>query len=510
MSRQDKSDPAYPKCTAGHPGPCPSTPHVFLGTSHEFAIHSCAADRLDLVKRAFHEDPNLDVNQPHKGFTMLHVAAQHASAELVKYLVVERKADVHLVDQVGVNALGFACVRDAVEVAKVLVEDGDADFDSVLGRVRHTPLLIAAEMGGVNTMRYLMNEWPVDHHARTRDGYDVIDLATLHHQLPVLRFLMKEMEMDVWLPNRMLGGKPFLFATLTVVSEQKGVGAPLTRRVYTDKDKIEQFKVLKYLVEECKLDINVRTSQGSTLLHHAAMLDNPFAAAYIMRHADCSDQFVFTADTDESATPTAVKMAVREHSLSVVKEMVKHTTGLYDEEHMHAAFWLRYTMLALALNHMDTAKYLVGVLRRSETDPQLHGDPYWDLVFPMIAAGETAMVNNVIQYCMNHMDVTSKLGYVVVFYLRAVVSRRPEIVTLLHNWRCKFDAEQAAAMSEDNKTQNTNTTSTSTSPPVATTLHVTPPCTRRGRRGPVVPLDAKPDPCHMNRRHRRPPGPGKH
>lgn len=106
----------------------------------------------DLAKAAYVEYPNVDDNFDRA--TGLHQAAYHGNMNVLRYLLIERKAKVSLIDNSGYAPLHFACMGGHVDAADLLLAHG-ADI-SIIDDVGFNALHTASMEGYVDVVRLLI------------------------------------------------------------------------------------------------------------------------------------------------------------------------------------------------------------------------------------------------------------------------------------------------------------------------------------------------------------------
>jgi len=79
---------------------------------------------IELMIKAFTDNPELINQQNSKGKTALMLASIKGNVEIVKILITQGKAKIDLVDSKGNNALKYACKYGNIEVIKILIKSG--------------------------------------------------------------------------------------------------------------------------------------------------------------------------------------------------------------------------------------------------------------------------------------------------------------------------------------------------------------------------------------------------
>jgi ankyrin repeat protein len=147
---------------------------------------------LELVKRLC-EDPNIDINEQ-KGWnnvTALMLAAQNNHIPVIKYLI-DRGADINLVNAMKNSALMLAADAGHAEAVKLLAEQG---ANIGLGNeYKHTALIIACEKGHLEVAKWIVSRDPGQVGIRNKYHKNSLLMAAEFGQLQVVKFLTDQFE----------------------------------------------------------------------------------------------------------------------------------------------------------------------------------------------------------------------------------------------------------------------------------------------------------------------------
>ncbi|CAG2220521.1 SHARK [Mytilus edulis] len=121
------------------------------------------------------------------GSTCLHDAANYGFEEIVKILI-EKEADVEMIDKAGFTALHRACVTNRPNIVKILIEEGKSDVQLRCPKTGWVALHVAAYKGHKHCIQELLN-----HHAplfpRAEDGSTPYELAKRYNRTDCLQIL---------------------------------------------------------------------------------------------------------------------------------------------------------------------------------------------------------------------------------------------------------------------------------------------------------------------------------
>ena len=213
------------------------------------ACHACN----DVVQAFLQHDPSakVDIKDKHGG-TPLHIACRYGDIDMVNTLTHhDPSAKVDIKDKHGDTPLHIACRKDERDLVKTLLcHDGiKVDVENENG---DTPLHIACRLGDIGTIKALL------HH----DSNTKIDHKNKEDDTP-LHIACRKVEIDI--VRVLIQHDPS--AKGANVKNEDGDTPLYTACRYSD---INVVKALVQYDPSAKVDINVRDSQGSSLLHIAA------------------------------------------------------------------------------------------------------------------------------------------------------------------------------------------------------------------------------------------------
>uniref|UniRef100_A0A6P7GUM2 Serine/threonine-protein phosphatase 6 regulatory ankyrin repeat subunit B-like n=1 Tax=Diabrotica virgifera virgifera TaxID=50390 RepID=A0A6P7GUM2_DIAVI len=177
--------------------------------------------------------------------TLIHEAARNGTFEVLRYLVEDCKIDVNVSDVDGNFPVHMIDITNSnVTILKFLKEKG-ANI-SISNRQKHTLLHEAARNGAFKVLRYLVGDCKMDVNVSDLKGnlpIDMIDMSD--YNIALFKYLIEK------------------GANLSTSKNQKYTLIHKAAR-------IGAFKVLQYLVEDCKMDVNVSDVNGNLPVHLAA------------------------------------------------------------------------------------------------------------------------------------------------------------------------------------------------------------------------------------------------
>jgi ankyrin repeat protein len=209
-------------------------------------------------------------------------ALAEAKPEFVNRILTEYLFTADLEDQEGETLLFKACRKGNLELAKLLIEEHDVDFnhEKSLGEL---PLHAAACSGNLELVRYLINVYIRDSQGRTV----LFDLASGGH-LEILKSLIKDRKVDF--------KQEIQDAFWEVLVEEC------------------DFEKVKYLVSDYKADPNLKDTQGRTAISYALEYGDFEMVKYLID--DCK------VDLNQQDIRDAFVLAVREGDLEIVKYLI--------------------------------------------------------------------------------------------------------------------------------------------------------------------------------------------
>ncbi|XP_071111901.1 serine/threonine-protein phosphatase 6 regulatory ankyrin repeat subunit B-like [Haliotis cracherodii] len=210
------------------------------------------------------------------GWTPLMVAAQKGHRQVFDLLVTQG-ADVSLVDDDGNNVLHVACLEGHVDIVKYVLSQKVADINS-RGRYGSTPLMVAAQKGHRQVFDLLVGE-EADVSLVNDNRNDILHVACLGGHVDIVKNVLSQKVADINIRGR-YGKTPLM------VAAQKGhrqvfdllvtQGADVSL-VDDDGNNVlhvacleGHVDIVKYVLSQKVADINSRGQYGSTPLMMAA------------------------------------------------------------------------------------------------------------------------------------------------------------------------------------------------------------------------------------------------
>ena len=186
--------------------------------------------------------------------------------EIFKYLIEEKKIDINIKNDSGKTVLFYACANDNLELVKYLVEHGadvnakDKDgisviLNTLIESIGHPISLSTLKPKGENLE---IVKCLVEHGAYIDD--DILFVACHTGELELVKYLIEEKKLDINVKEK--GGDTLLFRAC-------GSG---------------NLELVKYLVEEKKLDINAVNEYGQTALFDACEKGNIEIVKYLIKN----------------------------------------------------------------------------------------------------------------------------------------------------------------------------------------------------------------------------------
>lgn len=118
----------------------------------------------------------------------LHLAVCQGHAKILK-LLIDKGADVDLLEKEGCTPLMFACQLGRVGLVKLLL-DASADLNIFHGKLGSTALMMAAENGDTIIVTMLLQAGANPNYSSMRDGGSALLVASLRNQVKVVRALL--------------------------------------------------------------------------------------------------------------------------------------------------------------------------------------------------------------------------------------------------------------------------------------------------------------------------------
>ncbi|CAQ54400.1 ankyrin repeat domain-containing protein [Wolbachia endosymbiont of Culex quinquefasciatus] len=146
-----------------------------------------------LLSTADETQKDEDLEYKYQGCTPLHVAALNKQLEVAKILVNDWDADVNAMSTGWqVTPLHMAAESGNLDMVKFLVKEGKADVNAMSTGWQVTPLHMAAESGNLDMVKFLVEEGKADVNAKNKDERTPLYLSARKVKLDVIDFLVEK------------------------------------------------------------------------------------------------------------------------------------------------------------------------------------------------------------------------------------------------------------------------------------------------------------------------------
>ncbi|XP_067653971.1 fibronectin type 3 and ankyrin repeat domains protein 1-like [Haliotis asinina] len=152
---------------------------------------------LETVKRILAEG-DVDINYRRGSWTPLMVAAYNGHRDVVEFLV-DREADMSLVNSDGSNVLHLACRRGRLETVKLILPLNVVNINS-RGGDSMTPVMEAARWGRRNVLEFLVGKG-ADVSLVDRGGNSVLHIACRRGRLETVKLILDLDVVDIKVRN---------------------------------------------------------------------------------------------------------------------------------------------------------------------------------------------------------------------------------------------------------------------------------------------------------------------
>jgi len=165
---------------------------------------------LSLVKHYYHSKVNFSQYLPN-GDTPLHWAVKNNQFQIMKFIV-ENVTNLNLNDKnfLGDSPLLLAVMNSNHQMVEYLIRKPvNLNIQENKG---YTPFIAACSSGDLYLVKLLM-ECGSDYRLKARDGQTGLHRAAFYGNIPIVKYLIKELKMNVMVPDRK-GNYPFHSASM--------------------------------------------------------------------------------------------------------------------------------------------------------------------------------------------------------------------------------------------------------------------------------------------------------
>lgn len=197
---------------------------------------------------------------------------------------------VNAKDEYGDPLVLAAAYCGTIPILKLLLENGANIEDP--DHLGNTPVLAAAMTGEKEALKFLLTKKANFKH-KNKFGGDALTLAIYHEKFDTAKYLIEYAGSSIEVASN-AGNTPLLLAVAQ--SSSKG------------NSKKESVNFIKYLVDECKVDLNKTNNSGNNALHISVIAGNHELVRYFFEEKQLS----LFAKNNEGNTP-----------LDIAEEMAK-------------------------------------------------------------------------------------------------------------------------------------------------------------------------------------------
>uniref|UniRef100_A0A6P7GEX0 Uncharacterized protein LOC114338418 n=1 Tax=Diabrotica virgifera virgifera TaxID=50390 RepID=A0A6P7GEX0_DIAVI len=213
---------------------------------------------LNAIKYLKEQGANLNISNNQKQ-TLVHRAVASGDFKILQYLVEDCKMDVNVADVDGKFPVHNIYMRDNIDILKYLKDKG-ANL-SISNNQKQTLVHKAAKSGGLKVLRYLVEDCKMDVNVADVDGKFPVHNIYMRDDIDILKYLKDK------------------GANLSISNNQKQT--LVHKAAKSQQSKSGGLKVLRYLVEDCKMDVNVSDVDGNLPAHMAAEFSDDDILKYL-------------------------------------------------------------------------------------------------------------------------------------------------------------------------------------------------------------------------------------
>jgi ankyrin repeat protein len=284
----------------------------------------CIGDER-LVEALHKHGARLDAINPRNQINVLFIATYNNHVSLVSYLL--QHTDVNQANNHGVTPLLIAAQKGHLEVVKYLVTQGQAAVNQATNDGA-TPLLIAAQKGHLEVVKYLVAQGKADVNQAYEDSATPLFVAAQEGHLEVVKYLVAQGQAAVNQADE--DGATPLF-----VAAQEG-----------------HLEVVKYLVETGQADVYQAGLDGVTALHsaiyekHMAIIQRLIIAGALAESQQFLGPLLFLKDKDGYTPIDNADNSIKQDVLAWHQQRfflandyrLQHSPSTYFQKHHHRFF----------------------------------------------------------------------------------------------------------------------------------------------------------------------------
>ena len=240
------------------------------------------------------------------GTTPLHIACQEKALDIVRYLCVEKRADLNIRNSEDELPLHIACDKHSLEMVKLVSDCTDPNARAHTG---DTPLHLACKHGDIDIVKYLLEEKQCDPKLEDRNGELPLHYACMH-SLEVVQ-LVTNWDVEIRPPTsyRQSGKHPLLTAC------SRGA-----------------LDIVRYLVEEKQCDPNPKDHSDGDLLQYACGCTtekpdtiNTDLVRYLVIKCSCDPM-------EQGYGSSPMQVACNQGNLELVKALTSNKVNFLDDK----------------------------------------------------------------------------------------------------------------------------------------------------------------------------------
>ena len=215
-----------------------------------------------------------------EGATAVHCSAQSGNYELVAYFV-EMGADIHLKTDDGRNCLHIAALNGDLNLCKMLIDKHKVDLHMTDNK-GSTAVHYSSQSGNYELVAYFV-EMGADIHLKTDDGRNCLHIAALNGDLNLCKMLIDKHKVDLDMTTNQGWTAVHCSAqsgNYELVAYFAGMGADILLKLNDGRNCLHiaalngDLNLCKMLINKHKVDLDMTTNQGLTVVHCSAQSGN--------------------------------------------------------------------------------------------------------------------------------------------------------------------------------------------------------------------------------------------